>query len=68
MSDFDLSGRSISLADRDTACGFSSERDIGGHVQATELRGTQPDAREVIKNHSAKRRSDQEASSLASTS
>ena len=51
MSDFDLSGRSISLADRDTACGFSSERDIGGHVQATELRGTQPDARDVIRQH-----------------
>jgi hypothetical protein len=51
MSDFDLSGRGICLADADGASAFGIERDIGGHVQATELRGTQPDARDVIRNH-----------------
>jgi hypothetical protein len=51
MSDFDLSGRGISLSDVDSASAFGVERDIGGHVQATELRGTQPDARDVIRNH-----------------
>jgi hypothetical protein len=51
MSDFDLSGRTISWADTDSVGAFGIEHDIGGHVQATELRGTQPDARDVIRNH-----------------
>jgi uncharacterized protein YjiS (DUF1127 family) len=51
MSDFDLSGRTISWADTDSVGAFGVERDIGGHVQATELRGTQPDARDVIRAH-----------------
>ena len=51
MSDFDLSGRTISWSDTDSVGAFGVERDIGGHVQATELKGTQPDAHAVIRAH-----------------
>jgi len=51
MSDWDLSGTAITLADADRVSAFGVERDIGGHMQVTELAGTQPDARDVIRNH-----------------